>query len=707
MKKTIFLLLLFFIIGSAVFSQENPRGNAIKEQLEMLRSDTTGLGETLNINITQTTLSNFLLAISKIHKLNINVAPELNSIPIVNNFSNVSVKDLLIFLVKEYDLDIDFTGNILSIRKYVAPKEEEAPINITYNPSLERITLDLKQDKLEKAFRKIMDETGKNLLFSPEIQNVPLTLYIKNVAIDVALDKLATTNNLTLSKSRDGFYLFDAAFSSGASADNGASVSRPRRNRRASFYYKVIDTVGRKVEVDFKNTPVADVIYTLSDDLNLDVFTATPLDNAGVATVKAESIDFDTLLDKIFQSAISSSGSETVAQGNSRNNSQAQPLVFTYKKEAEVYYFGTEDQLSLKQVEAVLLVNRSINVFSDPVRSSQSVRNQNFVTGNTSFNGTNAFNNGGNQNGASRADGVNQQNSKLESIDKIIPDDIKEGLDIKTDFELNSFIVSGPGVKVERFKEFVAQIDKAVPVIIIEVMILEVNRTAVVEAGVSFGLGEKPVQTQGAIFPSTDIQIGAETANKIIGSMSGFGSLNIGRVLPEFYLDIKAMEANGQLRIHSTPQLAALNGHKAYLSSGQTTYYTVTDQSFIGSQIPQTLQTVNFVPITAELALEIKPFVSGDGQITLDVQVIQSSFSSRIQEDAPPDINTREFSSIIRMQDQDTAVLGGIEQKIKDDSGSGVPLLSRIPVLKWLFSNRRREDSKKTLTVLIKPTVLR
>ena len=105
--------------------------------------------------------------------------------------------------------------------------------------------------------------------------------------------------------------------------------------------------------------------------------------------------------------------------------------------------------------------------------------------------------------------------------------------------------------------------------------------------------------------------------------------------------------------------------------------------------------------------MEILPYVSGNGQITLDVKVLQSAFNGeRVAEDAPPGITSREFSSIVRMQDQDVAVLGGIESMRKDNSGSGVPFLARVPVIKWLFSKKRRESSKRKLTVLIKPTVI-
>lgn len=709
MKKRIIFLLIAVCFFQLSKAQDAARINTIENQLRVLKVETPGLEQTLNINISQTSLSNFLLAISKVHDLNISVSPELNNINIVNNFSNVTVENVFLFLVKEYDLDIDFTGNILSIKKYIKPVKEnkEKEIIASFISMNKTLSLDLKNDKLDKAFRKIMDISGKNLLYTPEIESTPLSIYINSVPFDMALEKLAEANNLLLTISDDGFYLFENAFTNQtANTGNGAtSTSRPKRKRKGNFYYKILDTLNRRVAVDFQNTQVSDVIYTIGEDLKLDIFTASPMDEAGFATVKAENISFDLLLDKIFES-----GSPIKNQGNSNNSSSSGKQNFTYKKDGSIYYFGTEDQLSLKQVELVTMMHRSIIQLSNPSGGGgrRAGRNNFNTSGLSNFNPVNG--NGQNQNRNQNQNSSNRntnENNAIKSIEDIIPDDIKEGLDIKIDAELNSFVVSGPGVKVERFKNFITYIDKPVPMILIEVMILEVNRSAIIETGISFGLGKEPVQTAGSVFPSADIRLGSKTINKVIGSFNGFGSLNLGNVLPEFYLDIKAMESNGSIKVLSTPKLSTINGHKAYLSSGVTSYYAVTTQNFIGSQIPINSEITNYVPIDAELALEIQPFVSGDGEITLDVQVIQSTFNGeRIAEDAPPGINSREFSSIIRMRDQDMAILGGIEEIRKDDSGSGVPLLARIPIIKYLFSKRRREATKRKLNILIKPTVI-
>lgn len=706
MRKTFIYFIFLSLIAFNAFSQDSAsRINSIQNQFELLKIETPGLEETININISQTTLSNFLLAISKVHSININVAPELNSINIVNNFTNVSVADILIFLVKEYSLDIDFTGNILSIKRFVKPLEQpkEKPINAIYSLSNNMLSLDLENDRLDKVFRKIMDETGKNLLYTQEIENRPLSIYLNNVPFESALNKLAQTNNLLLSKTDDGFYTFDSAFLESASTTGaGNTRTRPVKRKQSNFYYKILDTVNRRVEIDLQNTPIADVIYTLGEDLKLDIFTASSLDNAGTATVEAKNIGFDLLLDKIFESS-----SLPASEGSTNNDSS---LGFSYKKDGNIYYFGTEDQLSLKQVELVTMMHRSIQLLDNPSGGGERrAGRNNFNSGNTNFYGTsnNQNQNSGNRSNGGGASNNSSSSSNLSSIEDIIPEDIKSGLDIKVDTELNSFVISGPGAKVERFKEFITFIDKPVPVILIEVMILEVNRSTVTESGISFGIGDKPAVTQGEFFPNGNVTLGATDVNKVIGNFNGFGALNLGKVVPNFYLDIKAMEAAGTLKIKSTPKLATINGHKAFLSSGETTYYAVTSQNFFGSQIPQTSEIRNYVPIDAELSLEILPFVSGDGQITLDVQVLQSAFNGeRIAEDAPPGITSREFSSIVRMQNEDVVVLGGIESIKRDNSGSGVPFLARIPIIKWFFSKRRREATKRNLTILIKPTII-
>lgn len=718
MKKTIIVLFLF--ISHFAFSQEN-RIQQLKNNIEAITQDSPGLSEKININIKEASLSSFLLAVSEIHKLNISVAPNLAKINIVNNFADVTVGDLLLFLCKEHNLTIDFSGSIIAIKSYEKPVEKqiEKTIDVKYEATENLLSLNLKGDMLYDVFKKITDESGKNLVYVPGLEKQMLTAYIKSMPFDAALDKLALANNLTVTKSKDSFYVFDLLESN---SQNNATTrqNKSQSSRKSNFLFTVIDAKKKILDVDFENTPISNIIYDIGHELDIDMFISSPLENAGNATVKAKNISFDTLLNKIFETKTEAKTENKIP---TNNNSQRQlnndPQTesgsgdsYTYMKSGSIYFFGTKNQLVVRNIKSIPLMHRSIELLSDPSKDGRSAGRLN--NNNSSYSNTNYSNNNmpdtkntSNYQPQNNNTATSSNSNPSESILSIIPDEIKKDLDIKIDKELNSFLVNGPAANIERFESFIKYIDKAVPVILIEVMLLEVNKSVNVETGINAGIGDKPVTTSGTVFPSVDLNLGAQTINSIIDGFSGFGSLNIGKVVPNFYVSLKAMESNGNLKIRSSPRLSTLNGHKAFLSIGETTYYVVTNQNFYGSQIPQTSEVKNYQPIDAELSVTIMPLVSGDGQITLDIKVIQSSFNGqKVDKNAPPGINSREFTSIIRVKDQDLIVLGGLEESTKNDSGTGVPILSRIPILKWFFSSRTRQDSKKKLTVLIKPTVI-
>ncbi len=722
MKKSI--TILFILIQGFMFAQyEAERIQTIRNNMELLAVENPAYNETLKleVNVSNVTLPNFLIAVSKVHNLNLSVSNNVSNINIVNNFSNVTVSDLLVFLCKEYGLTIDFTGSILSIKQYTAPPQVvENTFVVQIDPITKVITLDVDNIPLDQVFRKIMEESGKNLLFANNLKERPLNIFLKEVSFDAAMQRLADLNGLNHSKSRDGFYLFSVSEETAMNSTSGVF--------RQGMRYEVLDTVNKILNVEFNNSPVASIVEALRIDLKLDVYTATPLEQAGKVTFNAKNIYFDDLLFHIFESQqkgttplpVDSNPNERNRGRNYNNPNTLQnntaPTNFTFKKENNIYFFGTADQLSLRTVEIVQLMHRSVELMSDPQSFSGGYRS----AGRTNTGNINYFGNGQGSNPQSglqnfnnqrtintRSNGFENHQDGAEALVNILPDEIKSNLDIRVDFELNSFFVSGPSANIERFKSFITEIDKPVPVVLIEVMIIEVRRSSIVETGISWGIGDGPVETKGNLFPDTDLTLGAATVNKVIGGFDGFGSFNIGKVVPEFFATIKALEENGNIKIRSTPKLSTLNGHRANLSIGETTYYVITNQNFFGSQVPTTSEIRNYAPIDAELGVSIKPLVSGDGQVTLEINVIQSDFSGeRIEEDAPPGLTSREFSSIIRMQNQDLAILGGLEEKIKNDSGSGVPLLARIPVIKWLFSKRKREDTKQKLTILIKPTVI-
>ncbi len=687
--KSIFIILILSM--SSIISQaQNNRLKQLKLKLENIAVDSPGLLETVDINVNNIILPDFLRAIAKSHSVNLNISTDLNSLVVSNNFTNSSVIDILLFICEEYNLTIDFIGNILSIKKYTIPNTIKKARKIPISYENELFSIDLQKDTLFIAFKKITDKTGKNLIFEPGLENLTISSYIKKMPFDSALDKIAFANNLKVTKTRDNYYLFENNnLSPPVNVNKLKKKFTPNKRALTNYYFKVIDSIHKIIDVDFENVEIASIISDLGYQLNINMFTSSPLIEAGTTTVKGTKIAFDLLLNKILENT-----------------------TFTYKKQDSIYYFGKKESSLLQNTVTIPLLHRSIEIMNNDSHKNQRNTPKTFTNYSNNSNTNNYLNkNYGTNNGqhinTNNSTSFSSYNNKTEALVNILPKEIIKDLDIKIDTELNSFIVSGPSQNIQKFRKFIKYIDKPIPVITIEVMILEVNKTATVETGMSWGLGDINSTSSGNTFPTTDMTIGANDINKIIRSNNGFGALNIGKVLPNFYLNIKAMESNGDIKVRSTPKLSTLNGHRSSLSIGETTYYVVTDRNYYGSQIPQISEIKNYQPIDAQLGIDLKPLVSGDGQITMEINVIQSSFNNtKVDENAPPGINSRQFTSIVRVKDQELIVLGGLEEKVKNDSGSGVPLLARIPVLKWFFSTRKREDSKKKLVILIKPTVI-
>ncbi|ARV08199.1 general secretion pathway protein GspD [Winogradskyella sp. PC-19] len=717
LKFKIFILFIFLSLQFGYTQDETQRINDLRNKLEITASSSPGLSEQLNTDIAlnNISLSSFLLAVSNIHKINMNVSPNIQQATISNNFSNVNVSTAILFLCKEYSLTIEFTENILSIKPYnskdIVPKKHD--IYVQYNPQFNEVDMDIKDNNLYDVFKVIMDKTGKNLVFAPGMENTKLNAYMKLVNFDSAMEKLALTNNMTLVKTKDNFYVFDTL--------------NKDKTSKSSFYgrinsdvaFEVIDINNQLLNVNFENISIEEIVNQLGDTLAINRFTATPLKEAGNITFRAQNITFDELLNKMFetQTEVITSTNKTITSSNRTNTVQNNSSVskrkrFTYKKENNIYYFGTEHQLSVRNVEIIRLRHRSVNLMPDTqsdINSSVVESNFNRSNRNVRFTPQGNFNNSNTTRPIDR-NYQDQNTLEIEGEEKdildLIPDEVKEGLDFKVDIELNSIYVTGTGAKIQFFKDFITHIDKPIPVIIIEVMIVEASISNTVETGVEWGIGDNPSTTQGGIFPNTDLTLGAKTINKIINGFGNTSAFNFGSVVPNFFATIKAMETNGDLKIKSTPKLATLNGHRASFSNGQTSYYAVTDRNTFGTDNPVTNEIRNYFPIDAKLGLDIKPYVTGDGQVLLNIKVVQSSFGNRIAEDAPPDINSRNFSSTVRMKDKDIAVLGGLEENFKNNSGSGVPFLARVPIIKWLFSKRKREARKSRLTVFIKPTII-
>lgn len=183
-------------------------------------------------------------------------------------------------------------------------------------------------------------------------------------------------------------------------------------------------------------------------------------------------------------------------------------------------------------------------------------------------------------------------------------------------------------------------------------------------------------------------------------------------------LTVRALAEFGEVRVLSSPRLMVLNNQTALLKVVDNQVYFTIDVETTSTQgvVDRVFETtVHTVPVG--FVMSVTPGIHADGSVILNVRPTLSRIASFVEDPNPalaeasvvnriPVIQTRELESLLKLQDGQTAVLGGLMQ----DSGSrdtrGVPLLQDIPWLGELFKVRDDAQRKTELLVFLRPVIV-
>ena len=322
MKKSIVFIIIVLLSLPFFGQQKDNRILLLASKLDSLGAKIPALYETIDFNVSDVELPVLLNTIAQKKKINISINSDLSIYRVTDNFSNVSVKDILLHLCSKHSLSINSVGNIISIRKY---QEKEVKVKreipVEYNKEKDLFSIDLKNDSLSVALRRITDVTGENMLFDVGSRDPKITAFIKNKPLEGAIDKIAFTNNLNVTKTKDGYFLFQTIDNPQDNGTNGSQNRNSRVYRDSGLSFKILDSINNIIEVDFDNIDVGEIIKEVGYQLNIDMYTDTTLTGISKKTFKAKEITYDNLLTKILEGT-----------------------KLRFKKEDNIYYFSTKDK---------------------------------------------------------------------------------------------------------------------------------------------------------------------------------------------------------------------------------------------------------------------------------------------------------------------------------------------------------------------------
>lgn len=632
--KIFTILLLSLLIIPSVSAQQFTE-TELRDKLDSIAYRQTGLNNKIQISLTGLPLHELISSVAIENNLNITVDPGINQL-ISYNFYDAQVKDLLIFLYQNYEVEYTFVGSILAVKKRLIKKEipiikTSKNIDINYNTVNEFLSMDLKGDTLWKVTEKITKLTDKNFVVNPQLREKVVNGFFQNRPYEQVIEMLAKNNDLVVSKDQNGYYVIEPLIAPNNTENRGTNRQNGTGNRQQNTNPQDLEIKkagNEKLNVFTNNGNLEDIIRSAAEETGKHYVMYSAIE--GKTSLELQGVSFEELLKTIFNGT-----------------------KYNYKNVDGIYIIGENKMEGIRTTELLRLENRTI-----------------------------------------------------ENVKAVIPKDLTTDLEISEFPELNGLIVSGNERRVEELKKFLRSIDLVVPMVQIDVMLIVSKSGSTVKTGIKAGIKDAPTTTSGTLFPELDINMGSGAINNILNTISGFGLVNLGLVTQNFYLSLQALESNNVISIESTPKISTLNGHEAKISIGERTYYQETQvnvQTTINNQ--GILQSKIWKNIDANLNVTLKPFVSSDEYVTLTIILDQNDFSGRVDPTAPPNTTTQKFESLVRVKNGELILLGGLEEKTNNQSGSGVPLLSRIPVLRWFFSSRTKEKEKSRLHILIRPTV--
>ena len=286
--------------------------------------------------------------------------------------------------------------------------------------------------------------------------------------------------------------------------------------------------------------------------------------------------------------------------------------------------------------------------------------------------------------------------------------EIRKGCGITVDERVNQLIVTDTAATIKLMRSIVRKLDRVTTQVAIEAKIVEASTDFSRDLGVVWGaqwgiqnsdptagIGPQPgYDTLGGTH-GFDTAVNFPTGLKNVGSL-GFNFMRIPGTPIVINAQLQAMENNKKGKIVSSPKIMTLDNKEAHIEQGLEIGYVVPATG------TSTVSTVQFKD--AKLILRVTPHITLDDRISMKIDIEKKDVAGYIQN--IPTLATKKATTELLVDDGGTLVIGGITKSTEAADDSGVPLLSKIPVLGYLFGQTKNISSQQELLIFMTPKIV-
>lgn len=293
-----------------------------------------------------------------------------------------------------------------------------------------------------------------------------------------------------------------------------------------------------------------------------------------------------------------------------------------------------------------------------------------------------------------------------------LTEQIKGLLTVSGNVTVNSLsgtvVVTDSHRNVETVAEYLVSVgENVVRQVDLEVQIYEVSFSNARQLGIDWSRISLP----GGRNFGTEFSTGLIVRNPAFGSavLPTGVTLTQDIVPPDIDLLIEALDQQGDLKVVSKPRLRTLNNQPAVVRVGQDLPVFFRQVTTAPGDPPLITVNETIETITVGTILSITPQVSPSGIITLEITPAVSRLVRMEQspeQNKAPVIDIRQATSIVRVHDGDTIVMGGLVQEGEASTVRKIPLLGDIPILGRAFSGEAKTKDRTELVFFLTPRIV-
>ncbi len=275
-----------------------------------------------------------------------------------------------------------------------------------------------------------------------------------------------------------------------------------------------------------------------------------------------------------------------------------------------------------------------------------------------------------------------------------------------TDERTSTILVQDTAAVFPKVENLLATLDKPIPQVLIEARIVEVSTTGEINLGIQWGLNFNASNTLSSIGGLTGLNKGPFTGGNYLvdfpaaakGSGIQFGVLSPDRTLG-IDLQLSALELVSKGKIISNPRILTTDNVPAKIMQGESVPYTQPSTEAGGKD------TTAFKDVA--ISIEVTPHITPANSVLMTIKTTKEELIEFIalSSGAAPRTSKIEANTQVLIQDGETIVIGGMYKKVDRSGSAGVPGLMHVPVLGWLFKNKRVTEDVRELMIFITPRI--